>query len=74
MSVKELIQSAQFIVDADGQRKAVIIDVESWNDFLAAYAKANNGQESDTVSPEFRARIQQVIAENEAVLNRLAQA
>jgi hypothetical protein len=35
MSVTELLQSAQFVVDADGHKKAVMVDVEVWDELLA---------------------------------------
>lgn len=35
MSITELLQSAQFVVDATGQRKAVQLDLATWEDLLA---------------------------------------
>jgi hypothetical protein len=35
MSVTELLQSAQFVVDADGHKKSVLVDVEVWDELLA---------------------------------------
>ena len=34
MSITELIQAAQFLVDAAGNKKAVVLDYVYWNEFL----------------------------------------
>ena len=34
MSVSEVLQQAQFLVDADGNRKAVVLDYSLWEDLL----------------------------------------
>ena len=76
MSVKELIQSAQYIVDTDGKQTAIVIDVDSWNRFLSEYTAVNQKQvsQSTTVSAETKLEIQKIVAENETVLKRLAHA
>jgi hypothetical protein len=34
MSVTELLQSAQFVIDADGHKKAVVVDLGVWEELL----------------------------------------
>jgi hypothetical protein len=34
MSVAELLQSAQFVIDADGHKKAVMVGFEVWEELL----------------------------------------
>ena len=34
MSITELIQAAQFLVDGAGNKKAVVLDYVYWNEFL----------------------------------------
>jgi hypothetical protein len=34
MTVKEMLQAAQFLVDTDGTRKAVVLDYAVWEELL----------------------------------------
>ncbi len=34
MSVTELLQSAEYVVDAQGHRKAVVVDYAAWEELL----------------------------------------
>jgi hypothetical protein len=34
MSITELVASAQFVVDAEGNRKAVVLDLPIWEELL----------------------------------------
>jgi hypothetical protein len=34
MSVTELLQSAQFVIDANGDKKAVLVDYAVWEKFI----------------------------------------
>jgi hypothetical protein len=34
MSITDVIQKARFVVDADGEKKAVLLDYSSWEELL----------------------------------------
>ncbi len=34
MSINELVQSVQFLTDAGGQKTAVLIDIDSWEEIV----------------------------------------
>lgn len=34
MSITEIVKSAQFMVDADGTKKAVVLDMDVWDELL----------------------------------------
>ena len=45
MSITELLQSAQFVVDADGHKKSVLVDVEVWNELLSMLEDVEDAQD-----------------------------
>jgi len=45
MSVAELLQSAQFVVDADGHKKAVIVNLEVWEELLTILEDVEDAQD-----------------------------
>ena len=45
MSVTELLQSAQFVVDAQGNRKAVMVDYAVWEEFVAMLEDLEDARE-----------------------------
>ena len=45
MSVTELLQSARFVVDADGNKKAVMVDYEIWQELLTILEDWEDAQE-----------------------------
>lgn len=45
MSVTELLQSAQFVVDARGNRKAVMVDYAVWEEFVAMLEDMEDARE-----------------------------
>ena len=34
MTLKELLQSAEYLVDANGKKKAVVVDFKAWEEIL----------------------------------------
>ena len=47
MSVAEKLQTAQFIVDADGTKRAVILDYALWEELLSLLEDAEDAAEID---------------------------
>ncbi|MCH8295122.1 hypothetical protein IH992_28905 [Candidatus Poribacteria bacterium] len=45
MSITELIQAAQFLVDAAGNKKAVVLDYVYWNEFLELLEDLEDAEE-----------------------------
>ena len=45
MSVTEFLQSAQFVVDAQGNRKAVLVDYAVWEEFVATLEDLEDARE-----------------------------
>ena len=45
MSVTELLQSARFVVDADGNKKAVMVDYDIWEELLTILEDWEDAQE-----------------------------
>jgi|PlaIllAssembly_1097288.scaffolds.fasta_scaffold3893894_1 hypothetical protein len=45
MSVTELLQSARFVVDADGNKKAVMVDYDVWEELLTILEDWEDAQE-----------------------------
>ena len=45
MSVTELLQSARFVVDAEGNKKAVIVDYDIWEELLTILEDWEDAQE-----------------------------
>ena len=45
MSVTELLQSAQFLVDADGHKKAVVFDFAVWEELLTLLEDLEDAEE-----------------------------
>jgi hypothetical protein len=45
MSVAEILQTAQFIVDVDGTRKAVVLDYASWEELLTLLEDQEDAEE-----------------------------
>jgi hypothetical protein len=41
MSVKALLQAAQFVVDAEGRKKAVMLDVAVWDELRELLAQTH---------------------------------
>ena len=45
MSVAELLQSAQFVIDANGDKKAVLVDYAIWEEFVAMMEDLEDARE-----------------------------
>ena len=45
MSVTELLQTARFVVDADGNKKAVMVDYDIWEELLTILEDWEDAQE-----------------------------
>lgn len=45
MTVTELLATAQFVVDADGQRKAVVFDYTIWEELLILLEDLEDAEE-----------------------------
>lgn len=45
MSVSELLQQAQFLVDAEGNKKAVMFDYNLWEELLILLEDAEDSEE-----------------------------
>lgn len=45
MSVTELLQTARFVVDADGNKKAVMVDYDIWEELLSILEDWEDSQE-----------------------------
>ena len=45
MSVTELLQSVRFVVDAEGNKKAVIVDYDIWEELLTILEDWEDAQE-----------------------------
>lgn len=47
MSVTEILQTAQFVVDSDGTKRAVILDYALWEELLSLLEDAEDAAEID---------------------------
>ena len=54
MQVTELIDSARFVVDSEGQKKAVLLDYEHWRELLARLEDFADLQEIGSRPPLWR--------------------
>ena len=45
MAVMELLQTAQFLVDADGNKKSVVLDYTLWEEFLTLLEDLEDAEE-----------------------------
>ena len=45
MSMKELIDKAEFLVDAEGKKRAVVFDMELWEELLTLLEDLEDGTE-----------------------------
>ena len=45
MSVSEVLQQAQFLVDAEGNKKAVVFDYSLWQELLTLLEDLEDGEE-----------------------------
>ena len=45
MSVTELLESAQFVVDAEGHKKAVMVDLKVWEELLTMLEDVEDAQD-----------------------------
>jgi hypothetical protein len=45
MSVTELLQTARFVVDAEGNKKAVMVDYDIWEELLSILEDWEDAQE-----------------------------
>ena len=47
MTVTDLITSAQFVVDNQGRKRAVLLDLTAWEEVVARLSDLENEQQSD---------------------------
>jgi len=45
MSVKELLQSAEYVIDANGKKKSVVVDLAVWEELLTLLEDLEDGEE-----------------------------
>ena len=45
MSVNELVQSARFLVDANGNKTAIVIDLSAWQEMLTLLEDSEDAEE-----------------------------
>ncbi len=45
MSVTEILQTARFVVDADGNKKAVVLDLAAWEELLTVLEELEDAEE-----------------------------
>jgi hypothetical protein len=45
MSIQELLQAAQFVIDAQGNKKAVVLDYSLWEELLTLLEDLEDAQE-----------------------------
>ncbi len=45
MSIKELLQSAKYLVDANGKKRAVLVDVQVWEELLTLLEDSEDAEE-----------------------------
>jgi hypothetical protein len=45
MSIKELLESAEYLVDANGKKKAVVVDFEIWEELLTLLEDVEDSEE-----------------------------
>jgi hypothetical protein len=62
MSVAELIQSVEFLVDATGHKKAVMLDMAMWEEIVAILEKMEPTQDQN--STKARHRLLKAVAES----------
>lgn len=54
MSITELVKSAQFMVDADGTKKAVVLDMAVWEELLTLLDDLTDTVEAAEAYEEYR--------------------
>ena len=56
MSISEILEQAQFLVDADGNRKAVVMDYQLWEGLVSMLEDLEDAREIEQLrsSPEER--------------------
>ena len=47
MTIADLITSAQFVVDNQGRKRAVLLDLTAWEEVVARLSDLENEQQSD---------------------------
>lgn len=57
MSIAELIEAVEFVVDAQGNKKAVLVDLAVWQEVLQLLADALEEADDAQVVREIEARI-----------------
>ncbi len=45
MSIKELLESAEYLVDASGKKKAVVVDFQVWEELLTLLEDSEDAEE-----------------------------
>ena len=50
MTVTELLQTAQFLVDSSGDKKAVVLDYAIWDDLMTLLEDLEDAEEIRTLS------------------------
>ena len=51
MTVADLITSAQFVVDDQGRKKAVLLDLTAWEEVVARLSDLEEERQSDDLLP-----------------------
>jgi hypothetical protein len=54
MSITDLVKSAQFMVDADGTKKAVVLDMAVWEELLILLDDLSDTTEAAAAYEEYR--------------------
>ena len=54
MSITELVKSAQFMIDADGTKKAVVLDMAVWEELLTLLDYLTDTVEAAEAYEEYR--------------------
>lgn len=54
MSIADLVKSAQFMVDADGTKRAVVLDMAVWEELLALLDDLTDTDEAVAAYEEYR--------------------
>lgn len=54
MSIHDLVRSAQFMVDADGTKKAVVLDMSVWEELLTLLDDLTDTDEAIEAYQEYR--------------------
>ncbi len=45
MSIKEILQSAEYVIDANGKKKAVVVDLSAWEEILTLLEDLEDAEE-----------------------------